>query len=42
MFGLKGMHMVKKGVTKSKTIPEDFFGEEELSYYRNLTFWDRT
>ena len=42
MFGLKDMHQVKKGVSKSKIIPENFLEKEELSFYRNLTFWDRT
>ncbi len=42
IFGLKDMHTVKKGVSKSKIIPEDFLEKEELLVYQNLTFWDKT
>ena len=42
IFGLTNMHKVRKGVSKSKIILENYLEKEELSFYRNLTFWDRT
>ena len=42
IFGLTNMHKVRKGVSKSKIIQENYLEKEELSFYRGLTFWDKT
>ena len=42
VFGVKGMHTVRKGVSRSKIIPENILVKEGLSFYRGLTFWDKT
>jgi len=42
IFGLKNMHRVKEGIYKSKIVPENYLEEEELKFYRDLTFWDTT